>query len=76
LAGLSWAGVFRSVALSGSCLAASFFFACDETLHARPDRKSPEDQEQRIVETIDNATHTVQLALQELNRLRRTKGRA
>lgn len=41
---------------------------------ARPDRKSSEDQEQRIVETIDNAAHVMQRAMQELNQLRRLRG--
>jgi hypothetical protein len=49
-------------------------YACDDTLHARPDRKSPADQEQRIVEVIDNAAHTMQRAMQELNSLRRIRG--
>lgn len=33
-----------------------------------------EDQEQRIVETIDNAAHVMQRAMQELNQLRRLRG--
>jgi len=35
-----------------------------------------EDQEQRIVETIDNAAHVMQRAMQELNQLRRLRGAA
>lgn len=31
-------------------------------------------QEQRIVETIDNAAHVMQRAMQELNQLRRLRG--
>lgn len=49
-------------------------YGCDETLHARPDRKAPADQEQRLVETIDNATHVMTRALQELNLMRRVRG--
>lgn len=48
-------------------------FACDETLHGRPDRKAPEDHEQRIIGVIDNAAHTMQLAMQELNNFRRIR---
>lgn len=41
-------------------------YACDETLHARPDRKAPEDQAARIAETIDSATATLNTALKAL----------
>ncbi|MBW8461294.1 hypothetical protein [Acidovorax sp.] len=41
-------------------------YACDETLHARPDRKAPEDQAARIAETIDHATATLNTALKAL----------
>ncbi len=44
-------------------------YACDETLHARPDRKAPEDQAARIAETIDNATATLNTALKALAQL-------
>lgn len=49
-------------------------YACDETLHARPERKSPADQEQRLVEVIDKAAHTLQRAMQELGNMRRIRG--
>ena len=51
-----------------------FGIPADDTLHARPDRKSPSDQEQRILETIDSTTHVLHRALQELNQMRRLKG--
>jgi len=41
-------------------------FACDETLHARPDRKAPEDHAARIAESIDSATATLNQALKAL----------
>lgn len=41
-------------------------YACDETLHARPDRKAAEDQAARIAETIDQATATLNTALKAL----------
>jgi len=44
-------------------------YACDETLHARPDRKAPEDQAARIAETIDSATATLNTALKALAQL-------
>lgn len=52
------------------------YYACDETLHARPDRKAPGDQEQRIVESIDNAAHSLQRAMQELQQFRRLRDAA
>lgn len=44
-------------------------YACDETLHARPDRRAPEDHAARIAETIDNATATLNSALKALAQL-------
>lgn len=41
-------------------------YACDETLHARPDRKAPEDEAVRIAEVIDGATTTLNAALKAL----------
>lgn len=41
-------------------------YACDETLHARPDRKAPEDHAVRLLETIDAATATLNAALKQL----------
>jgi hypothetical protein len=41
-------------------------FACDETLHARPDRKAPEDEEVRLVEVISEAGETLGKAMRQL----------
>lgn len=41
-------------------------FACDETLHARPDRKAPEDEELRLVEVISEADETLGKAMRQL----------
>lgn len=41
-------------------------FACDETLHARPDRKSHEDEEVRIAEVIQQAGDTMMKAMRQL----------
>lgn len=41
-------------------------FACDETLHARPERKAPEDEEVRLVEVISEAGETLGKAMRQL----------
>ena len=45
-------------------------FACDETMHARPDRKSPEDEEVKIVEAINGAAEIMNKAMKQLENLR------
>lgn len=45
-------------------------FMCDETLHARPDRKSPEDEEVKIVEAINGAAEIMNKAMKQLESLR------
>ncbi|MCT6720627.1 hypothetical protein [Acidovorax sp. K2F] len=50
-------------------------YACDETLHARPDRKSAEDQAARIADVIDGATATLNTALKALAHLQQTQGK-
>lgn len=45
-------------------------FACDETLHARPDRKAPKDEEVKLVEAINGAADTMQKAMRQLEHLR------
>lgn len=45
-------------------------YACDETLHARPDRKSPQDEEVRIVESINAAADTMNKAMRMLESMR------
>lgn len=49
-------------------------YACDETLHARPDRKAAGDQAARIAETIDSATATLNVALKALAKLQAQSG--
>lgn len=44
-------------------------YACDETMHARPDRKAPEDEEVRIVEAMNNAASVMQKAMRQLENL-------
>lgn len=44
--------------------------ACDETLHARPDRKAPGDEEIKLVEVINGAAHTLDRAMKTLEQLR------
>ncbi len=40
--------------------------ACDETWHARPDRKAPKDEKVKLVEAINGASETLQRALKQL----------
>lgn len=44
-------------------------YACDETLHARPDRKAPEDEQVRLVEAINSAANIMQKAMAQLEHL-------
>jgi hypothetical protein len=44
-------------------------YACDETMHARPDRKAPDDEEIRIVEAMNNAASVMQKAMRQLENL-------
>lgn len=44
-------------------------YACDETLHARPDRKAPEDEEVRLVEAINGAADVMTKAMAQLEML-------
>ena len=48
--------------------------ACDETLHARPDRKSPEDQAVKLVEVISGAAHTMERAMRAIDQLKARGG--
>ena len=45
-------------------------YACDETLHARPDRKAPEDEEIKLVEAINGAASVLTKAMRQLEHLR------
>lgn len=44
-------------------------FACDETMHARPDRKAPEDDMVKLSETIQGAADVLAKATAALERL-------
>jgi len=48
------------------------YYQCDETLHARPDRKTVEDQSVKLVETINSAAQVMSKAMAQLERLRPT----
>lgn len=48
--------------------------ACDETLHARPDRKSPEDEAVKLVEVINGAANTLERAAKALEHIRARGG--
>ncbi len=48
--------------------------ACDETLHARPDRKAPEDEAVKLVEMITAATSTMERAMKALDHLKARGG--
>lgn len=45
-------------------------YFCDETLHARPDRKTAEDESVKLVETIERSLDVVERATAALERLR------
>lgn len=49
-------------------------FACDETLHARPDRKAPEDEQVRLVSAINEASSTLTKAMRQLERMQAARG--
>ena len=48
--------------------------ACDETLHARPDRKSPEDETVKLVEVINGAAHTMERAMRAIDQIKARGG--
>ena len=48
-------------------------YACDQTLHARPPRITPEDEERRQIEVIESTGRTLQRALETLDRMRERK---
>ena len=45
-------------------------YACDETLHARPDRKSADDEQVRLVEAITGAADVLNKAMRQLESLK------
>lgn len=48
--------------------------ACDETLHARPDRKAPEDEAVKLVEVIESAAGTMERAMKALEHIKARGG--
>jgi hypothetical protein len=48
--------------------------ACDETLHARPDRKAPEDEFVKLAEVIGGAAHTMERAMKAIEHLKARGG--
>lgn len=50
--------------------------ACDETLHARPDRKAPEDEAVKLVEVIASAANTMERAMKAIEHLKARGGLA
>jgi hypothetical protein len=46
------------------------YFACDETMHGRPDRKQVKDEEVKLVEAIEGAASTLNKAMRQLENLR------
>lgn len=49
-------------------------YACDETLHARPDRKAPEDEAVKLAEVMNNAASTMERAIKAINHLQARGG--
>lgn len=48
--------------------------ACDETLHARPDRRAPEDEAAELATVIGNAAQTMERALKALDHIKARGG--
>lgn len=48
--------------------------ACDETLHARPDRKAAEDEAVKLVEVIHAAANTMERAMRAIDHLKARGG--
>lgn len=47
------------------------YYCCDETAHHRPNPKSPDDEEAKIVAAIDSASGTLNRAIKALEVLQR-----
>lgn len=45
-------------------------FACDETMHGRPDRRAPEDEAVKLAEVINDAARTMERAMQAMHQLK------
>jgi hypothetical protein len=50
------------------------YYACDETLHARPDRKAPEDEAVKLVEVLNGAAQTMERAMRAIDHLKARGG--
>lgn len=50
------------------------YHACDETLHARPDRKAPEDEAVKLVEVMNSAAQTMERAMRAMEHLKARGG--
>ena len=48
--------------------------ACDETLHARPDRKAPEDEAVKLAEVMNSAAQTMERAMRAMEHLKARGG--
>lgn len=49
-------------------------YVCDETLHARPDRKAAEDEAVKLVEVINAAADTMERAMRAIDHLKARGG--
>ena len=45
-------------------------FACDETMHGRPDRRAPEDEAVKLAEVINDAARTMERAMRTMQQIR------
>lgn len=50
------------------------YYGCDETLHARPDRKAPEDEAVKLVEVLNGAAQTMERAMRAIDHLKARGG--
>lgn len=69
---LTFGQVVRLMAFCECC--DPLMYACDETLHARPDRKAPEDEAVKLAEVINSAAATMERAMQAMNHLKARGG--
>lgn len=49
-------------------------YACDDTLHARPDRKAADDEAVKLVEVINAAANTMNRAMKAIDQLKARGG--
>jgi len=68
---LSFGQVIRLMRFCGSY--DPLMHACDETLHARPDRKSADDEQVKLVEAMNAAADTMAKAMRQLEILQGKK---